>query len=460
MKQSRFTVSVTDDDGATILYHTLTQALALCPCGIDPSSQSTLAAEGFLVASNTDEPEKLRKRYIQDCATTENLCLAIGTTLDCNFACPYCYQRDVRHAGIMSRETQDAVVAFIERTFKKLGSKKLSILWYGGEPLLGINALEHISTSLINAGIPLEASIISNAALVDEAIAKTLVACKVKRATATLDGVGARHDAHRPSLSGAPSYDAIKKNLVLLKRHGIEVSVLFNEDRGNSFDFDNVRRELEEEGISNVTASQLFDYCQCLDKVPDFTRESYDLFENPREFALRQYHRATENGISDELLAGFMAPLRLFCSRQVESYFVIDETGLLYECDGDIGFADRARGSVFDEDLPSHTAYSPFTDPLCADCAYLPLCLGNCRWTRDCVGASCTPQKAIIREILHDWRALLDKGGEGGGRETADGTNDMDDTDDDPNHDGKAVRILRPGTAPDFETAEPFTLWL
>ena len=437
MKQSRYTVSATDADGATILYNTLTQALAVCPDGVSAQDAPSLAEEGLFVADDADEVTALRARYARDCATTENFCLAIAPTLECNFACPYCYEREVKHAGLMSTATQDALVAWIERNFKALGSSKLKILWYGGEPLMGLSVIERVSALLLEAGLPLEATAISNCGLVTPEVAAKLAACKVQRVTATLDGVGATHDAHRPTLSGKPSFDAIIAGLGNLLEAGIEVGCLFNEDRGNSAEYDQLKASLDQTLPQvELTASQVFDYCQCLDKCADFTREKYDLFTDPQEFALRQYQRSVAAyGLSDQLLASLMTPLRLFCSRQAHTYFVIDEAGRLYECDGDVGYTDRALGSIFDDQLPAHAPYDPFVDPLCESCAYLPLCMGNCRWTRDCIGASCAPQKAIIQEVLHDWRTLLDEGGEG-------------------------VRILRPATNPDLEGTEPYTLWL
>ena len=436
MKQSRYTVSVTDADGATILYNTLTQALAVCPDGVSAQDAPSLAEEGLFVADDADEVTALRARYTRDCATTENFCLAIAPTLECNFACPYCYEREVKHAGLMSTATQDALVAWIERNFKALGSSKLKILWYGGEPLMGISVIERVSALLLEAGLPLEATAISNCALVTPEIAAKLAACKVQHVTTTLDGVGQRHDAHRPSVSGKPSFQKIIDGIGYLQDAGIKVDCLFNEDRGNSAEYDQLKAYLSEKLRQvGITASQVFDYCQCLDKCEDFTREKYNLFTEPEEFALRQYQRFTAEGISDQLLAGLMTPLRLFCSRQAHTYFVIDEAGRLYECDGDVGYTNRALGSIFNDEMPVHKPYDPYIDPLCEPCAYLPLCMGNCRWTRDCVGTSCAPQKAIIRTILHDWRALLDQGGEG-------------------------VRVLRPASPVDYYGTVPYTLWI
>ena len=425
MKPSCFTVTYTDNDNAVVYYNVLTQALAVCPADIDAANDPLLAQEGLFVNEDADEVSALRLRYARDMANTKNFCLAIAPTLECNFTCPYCYEREVRHAGVMSPEAQDALIAWIEHTYQQQGSEHLQILWYGGEPLMGLSAIEHISHKLIKDGFPLESVLISNCALATEETIQRLTACNISRVTATIDGVGEQHDIHRPAANGKPTYDTIVEALKNFQARGIEVHVLFNEDRSNTANYDHVVNELAALGIYQVSASQVFDYCQCLDKCEDFTRAKYDLFDDAREFPLKQYQRATAQGISEEYLAGLMAPIRLFCSRQNQLYYVVDEKGLLYECDGDVGYTNRALGSIFDESLPSHKAYDPFTDPLCKDCAFLPLCMGNCRWTRDSIGQCCAPQKAIIQEILHDWRALLDEGVEG-------------------------VRILRAATAPSY----------
>lgn len=485
MKQSLFTVSVTDDDGDIILYHTLSQALAVCPASLDQAASIKLQQAGFFVEDDADETDRLIERYKKDCTTTKHFCLAITPTLECNFACPYCYEREVRHPGIMNERTQNATIAFIKRNFNSLGSKKVKIVWYGGEPLLGMPVIEHISKCLIKDGIPLEASMLSNISLVTPEIAASLAACNVTSVSTTLDGTDATHNIHRPTRSGTPSYVAIKEGIKLLKEQGIDVTVLFNEDRGNTGEYEKLRADLAPLGITNITASQVFDYCQCLDKTPDFTNKRYPLFTNPKEFAEKQYRRLAEDGVSDELFAQFMAPLRLYCSRQVNTYFVVDERGNLYECDGDVGHKNRVLGSVFDSALPSHGPYNPYTDPLCEACAFLPLCLGNCRWTRQCVGESCAPQKAIIREILHNWRAVLELGTEGccfvnaengcaeGGMKAAQLLNESfraaalesapsanPSSEEDLTAINTAeVRILRTGSEPDFDSPTPYILW-
>ena len=52
---------------------------------------------------------------------------------------------------------------------------------------------------------------------------------------------------------------------------------------------------------------------------------------------------------------------------------------------------------------PPNSPYNPVEDPECENCEYLPVCLGNCRWTRNCCGMVCTPNKWIIDLVVNDW---------------------------------------------------------
>ena len=438
MKQSLFTVTALDTEGNRLYYNTLTQAFARLS-NEDPSEEDStfLYRQGLFVDDDAQETALPAACYEKDRTNGSAFCLMIATTLNCNLACPYCYEREVKHRGVMTPAVQADVVAFIQKRMTELGSKIVKIGWYGGEPLMGIDAIEGITSLLRDKGISFEATMISNCALVDEKMADRIAACGIQKVTATLDGVGERHDIHRPSLSGKPTFDAIVAGVRNLDARGISVHVLFNQDRNNAYDRANVEALFADTPRIQVVASQLFDYCQCLDCVDDFKREQYDLYERPEEFASEQYEQFLSFGPNDAAFASFMSPIRLFCGRNVDSYVVIDERGNLYECDGDVGYADRVIGTITDEQAPQHAPYSPFTDKLCKECAFLPICLGNCRWTRDYTGESCIPQKAIIDRILTDWSNVLTPLPESTER----------------------VTLLRKGVEPGWESDTPYELW-
>ena len=62
------------------------------------------------------------------------------TTLQCNFACDYCFQGDHgdynKHADRMSLDDSARLAAWIEQRLDELKPKRLTITFFGGEPLL------------------------------------------------------------------------------------------------------------------------------------------------------------------------------------------------------------------------------------------------------------------------------------------------------------------------------------
>ena len=64
------------------------------------------------------------------------------TTLQCNFACDYCFQGDHgdynKFAAKMSLETAARVAAWIEERLDALQPESFVLTFFGGEPLLNL----------------------------------------------------------------------------------------------------------------------------------------------------------------------------------------------------------------------------------------------------------------------------------------------------------------------------------
>ena len=86
--------------------------------------------------------EALNKFFTDLREDTEQLRVTVLTTLQCNFACDYCFQGDHgdynKHADRMSLDDSAQVAAWIEQRLDELKPKKLTITFFGGEPLLNM----------------------------------------------------------------------------------------------------------------------------------------------------------------------------------------------------------------------------------------------------------------------------------------------------------------------------------
>ena len=83
--------------------------------GSDCAPVMRLFERGFLV--DYDEHAYLRNRVRLKCGDTHALRLTICPTLQCNFACPYCYE--TARGGRMSEQVQDGLVSFVEGTLER-----------------------------------------------------------------------------------------------------------------------------------------------------------------------------------------------------------------------------------------------------------------------------------------------------------------------------------------------------
>ena len=67
------------------------------------------------------------------------LYLTLVPTLDCNFACPYCYQREAHNQYYMSEELKHGILNFIKKECLAKKIKRVETTWFGGEPTLTAN---------------------------------------------------------------------------------------------------------------------------------------------------------------------------------------------------------------------------------------------------------------------------------------------------------------------------------
>src|SRR5688572_28696681 len=101
-----------------------------------------LCENGFLVPSREHDRRELDNYLSQVKSDRTELNVTVLTTLQCNFACDYCYQGDRgdynKFAEKMSMETAQQVIAWIEQRLDELHPGKFVMTLFGGEPLLNL----------------------------------------------------------------------------------------------------------------------------------------------------------------------------------------------------------------------------------------------------------------------------------------------------------------------------------
>ena len=137
------------------------------------------------------------------------------TTLNCNFRCTYCFEehRDVN----LTDCTLERIKKMVELKLQE-GYSRLSIDWYGGEPLLNMSGIKELSQFFIQLcnerAIEYVASITTNGYTFSPDIQRELFSLGVAHAQITLDGSKEIHDKRRILLDGNSSFDTIKNNII------------------------------------------------------------------------------------------------------------------------------------------------------------------------------------------------------------------------------------------------------
>lgn len=149
----------------------------------------------------------------------------ILTTFDCNAKCYYCYEKDQLCNRDLYLSEKDAD-KFIARLIKNQ-TTKISIGWFGGEPLVNKKIISYISQKLKDNNIDLTSSMITNGILFDEETIKQAIKLwNLKSLQITFDATGEAYEKIKQVQQG--SYDRLIKNVILLLDNNIKISIRLN----------------------------------------------------------------------------------------------------------------------------------------------------------------------------------------------------------------------------------------
>jgi len=351
----------------------------------DPAFYFQLRTTGILVRERDDDTCRnlLKLGRLSNNYNTSHLLLTIAPTRACNFDCPYCYEKD-RQPVFMSDETEDKVVEFIRR-FQTV--KRLSVTWYGGEPLLCFDRICTLTDKIQALSIPFDVLLVTNGFLLDAEKIEKLKDLRIGVIQITLDGPEKTHNSRRPLKGGGATFRTIFRNLETLfeKWHG-KVLLRVNIDEVNRDDYHLIHEQLVEKLPKAYQEKRLSIYPGL---VHDFAGTNPDIGclitpDKEAEFTIEQYSR---HGIED--LKTFPGRYYAGCTACRRNGFVIGPEGELYKCWDDIGIKEREIGSVWpggtwNAALTSDylVASSYLDDPECLDCFFFPVCDGGCAHAR------------------------------------------------------------------------------
>jgi len=203
-----------------------------------------LAENGFFVSDYETDRRNLNDYFHRIKHSADELHITVLTTLQCNFACGYCYQGDRedfnQFADKMTLETSARVAEWIERELDRLRPQKFAMTFFGGEPLLNLPVVYDLAERTWAAtqarGITQSLSVITNGLLLTEDVVDRLEPRGLRSIKITLDGDRETHNRMRPLRGGQGTFDRIIENIrAVAPRTRISIGGNFDETSADSF---------------------------------------------------------------------------------------------------------------------------------------------------------------------------------------------------------------------------------
>lgn len=359
---------------------------AIKKCSLSPEKEASLQRLEMLV--NDREEEKLSISHVFEDLNRNNTAIDIIAVLnlDCNFACKYCYEGDMKGRIYMSEGTAAALIDFIRKRFDR-NKRALHLDFYGGEPLLSLGLIRDLSKQLNQLSKEKKAAftfgLITNGSLFKQKTAEELTKLGLKTVKITVDGPAHIHNKNRPYKSGAASFDTLIRNIK-------DTCDLVNIAIGGNFEQDNYREfpylldYLIQEGLTPEKIAQVkFDPVM---KPSDRFLPLMDFNDGCMSLNEPWIMEATVFLREEILKRGFKTPgIRpSFCSIENNNSYVVNHDGILYKCPGFIGMEGFEAGDLEKGPIDYSSSYKLgiWKNKECMECEYLPLCFGGCRFVK------------------------------------------------------------------------------
>lgn len=415
MKVSKFNV-IKKIDNSTIIYNTVSSGILMLNKEysiyfdeiINTGNTNkvdlieALKKASMVVDDNIDEVKSLELTNYIERFSDNHLSLTIAPTLECNFACPYCYEEGHRYST-MNKATQDNVVNFVK---KFEDAKTLNVCWYGGEPLLKLDMIENLTEEFLKQfdKSKYRAGIVTNGYLLSKDVAITLKNNYIESVQITLDGTKDIHDSRRKLLNGEGSFEQILQNIKECCDI-IPIIIRINVDKSNIDKIESLIECLEENGLINKVGF----YLAPVDDINSSCKNTlcFDMKEFSEE-EIRFYEKCLQRGIIKIDIP--VANLGI-CGAITKNSYVIAPTGDLYKCWNEIGNIECRIGTLeepvkFNNRLTKWLLYNPLNEySECRECKSLPICYGGCPYNymvgrgKRCTSECFNSERKI--ELLH-----------------------------------------------------------
>lgn len=237
------TINYKDD---VALYNTINHAIVQLPreaindrhiiAELDEDSLKVLQESYFLNETDQSIESNLSSFLINE----KKLFISLELNLSCNLRCPYCYQAGAHDGKLISNNTLDSLIDYVNKVYEKTPFEDLYVKILGGEPTIVWNKFMRAYNSLMDfcklVDVRFHVLVDTNGTLIDDLL--------------TLDGYDSLlltiplsfkecHDKVRFDSKGNGTYDAIIENInaFYAEKPKAKIIIRYNVDDDNCIHF-------------------------------------------------------------------------------------------------------------------------------------------------------------------------------------------------------------------------------
>jgi uncharacterized protein len=365
---------------------------------------------GFLVEDRAADRRALDQYLDEVKSDSSELNITLLTTLQCNFACDYCFQGDHgdynQRAAKMSIGTARRAIAWMCRELDRVRPGKLVLTFFGGEPLLNLPVMYEVAERMWAAcgerQVPMFVNIITNGLLLTPDVVDRMLPLGLNGIKITLDGDRETHNRMRPLRGGQGTFDRIVENVRQVAGR-CRISIGGNFDESSVDSYPALLEFLKQQDFADKLAKVFFKPIvrsepvappgviplipvaakdalggTCMTSVGSGAGAACDSCHvlDDKLTLLRQETRRLGFPTHDGVHNG---P----CHVHKQHAHTIGPDGSLYPCPGFTGQLARSTGHIDDRDDEGRTRAREAFDRLapwkvCGDCAFIPVCAGGC----------------------------------------------------------------------------------
>ena len=382
--------------------------------GEEREAVELLRESGFLVSDRRVQRQHVDNFFARVKSDTSELHITVLTTMQCNFACDYCYQGDRgdynKFAEKMTIETAVRVAEWVERELDRVRPEKLTLMFFGGEPLLNMPVVYYLAERLWRAtrerGLGMGITIITNGLLLTEEVVDRLVPFGLTGVKVTLDGDRETHNRMRPLRGGQGTFDRIIENIRRVAGR-VNVAIGGNFDASSAASYPALLQFLSEQEFADKLVKVNFKPVI----RTDVTRPAKGVLPlTPVDAGGKPLGGTCMTGVGSGTIGGtacdscgfaeeqmtvlheetrrhgFPTPDGVHngpCHVHMTHAHTIGPDGSLYACPGFTGDLGLSTGHIDDRQDPFRERMRGKFDHLdpwkdCGDCAFIPVCAGGC----------------------------------------------------------------------------------